>query len=835
MQQIPYISDDNPLSMAHSNKTSFDSTSNTLSRYTTGSSKERDSKGPPDSTELLALSFITEYCLLDNDHAWIGGALIAGGTRAMVKYCSSLMRRLLMILFPSYNCKVDMSSFWDIMTMQQPTLYGNLRQASFQCSDRGFALPGRSSGGSSSNHRRSSTTTRTVRGLRNFGQTCFLNAVLQCLASLDPFVAYLTQIAAVLADAEESKEYDGHGDNNEHDAPPMPIMLLHILYSINVNNHQYRRAMDPRPILFAVSQEHEQFRSSGSSSFGSRSIIYNQQQQQQQDAQEFLQAVLDMIVELAKLNVMSSVVPFVFHDKESGGDGPREWTLDDDDEEILTVLSGNNKAKRDLDSMIGTTIVAPVNDGHGSPLGLPCELSEVAVMSSKREESTTAEQAVPSGLQNGSVSSCSTKKESKAGQPLQQHDDQSTRQVYEPQQRESSYSDSGDDDMAAQQDEKKQEDFQVHIPYVASEESLLSDKPNLMIQPSTTVEKQASRLGDSMASTMSGKGRKLSAAMRMMLDSTSSLTPSPFCGWLGSALQCCGCKHIRPIQNTPFLDIPVIPTAVSDYLSGSSMNIHGGMEPIKCSPTTAGPPCTLERMLEQFIQVERVHDVECRNCTILREIDSLESDIEMWEGCIQSLVSKANRNCTKSNEDDPAKDIRADLESAKQRLHTLQKISPDEEGALERVLAQESALLNVCEPSVSIERKDAFKRLLLTRLPSLLALHVQRRFYDPSTNRMSKTVQHVVFPEYLDVAPYWAYGGVMDGVSTSRSGPSQSIHYRLEALIEHYGGAFYGHYVAYRRDPSTGSWLYISDDIVKPVSWEHVRSRQAYMLFYEAI
>ena len=59
--------------------------------------------------------------------------------------------------------------------------------------------------------------------------------------------------------------------------------------------------------------------------------------------------------------------------------------------------------------------------------------------------------------------------------------------------------------------------------------------------------------------------------------------------------------------------------------------------------------------------------------------------------------------------------------------------------------------------------------------------------------------------------------------------------YRLQAIIEHRGDAFGGHYVCYRRDPSNGRWLYISDDTVRSCDWSDVRRCQAYMLFYEAL
>merc|ERR1712129_471443 len=85
-----------------------------------------------------------------------------------------------------------------------------------------------------------------------------------------------------------------------------------------------------------------------------------------------------------------------------------------------------------------------------------------------------------------------------------------------------------------------------------------------------------------------------------------AITTSPLSGWIGSHLQCVSCCHTRPIQNAPFLDIPVVPTSISSYLSGS---MRGGMP---LSPQS----CTLHQCLNTFTSVERVREVECLSCAI---------------------------------------------------------------------------------------------------------------------------------------------------------------------------------------------------------------------------
>uniref|UniRef100_A0A7S0UJH5 ubiquitinyl hydrolase 1 n=1 Tax=Pseudo-nitzschia delicatissima TaxID=44447 RepID=A0A7S0UJH5_9STRA len=141
-----------------------------------------------------------------------------------------------------------------------------------------------------------------------------------------------------------------------------------------------------------------------------------------------------------------------------------------------------------------------------------------------------------------------------------------------------------------------------------------------------------------------------------------------------------------------------------------------------------------------------------------------------------------------------------------------------------------------------MQRCRAKKCLLLTRTPSVLCCHIQRRYYDPFNGNMEKCVQFVEFPQFLDLSPYCAYGplAITPWVAGSLRKESKThakhgnMPYQLQSVIEHRGNAFGGHYVSYRRD-HTGSWFCISDSLVTPVSWREVQTCQAYMLFYEAL
>ncbi len=65
--------------------------------------------------------------------------------------------------------------------------------------------------------------------------------------------------------------------------------------------------------------------------------------------------------------------------------------------------------------------------------------------------------------------------------------------------------------------------------------------------------------------------------------------------------------------------------------------------------------------------------------------------------------------------------------------------------------------------------------------------------------------------------------------------------YKLTSVIVHLGDVYSGHFITYRRIPSTNGqrfpdkWLYTSDTEVRKASLAEVLQSNAYMLFYEKI
>ena len=117
---------------------------------------------------------------------------------------------------------------------------------------------------------------------------------------------------------------------------------------------------------------------------------------------------------------------------------------------------------------------------------------------------------------------------------------------------------------------------------------------------------------------------KVTKAMEIAESANSPTTPSPLSGWVGSAILCATCHRVRPLQNTPFLDIPVVPTAVV----------------LQHNSNSSSSPCRLEECLHDFTRVERVNDVECRNCTIQMLMEESDGEKELLEQTLAGLVER---------------------------------------------------------------------------------------------------------------------------------------------------------------------------------------------------
>ncbi|CAH1417366.1 unnamed protein product [Lactuca virosa] len=121
--------------------------------------------------------------------------------------------------------------------------------------------------------------------------------------------------------------------------------------------------------------------------------------------------------------------------------------------------------------------------------------------------------------------------------------------------------------------------------------------------------------------------------------------------------------------------------------------------------------------------------------------------------------------------------------------------------------------------------RDASKRILISKVPPILTIHLKRLSQD-ARGRLSKLNGHVDFKDTIDLEPY------MDPRCCKDKGRER---YGLIGVVEHSGSARGGHYVAYVRGGLKDDWVWYhaSDAHVREVSLEEVFACEAYILFYE--
>lgn len=654
-----------------------------------------------------------------------------------------------------------------------------------------------------------------VQGIQNFGQTCFMNSVLQSLASLEPFLAYLERLERIHHDTQTMGT-----TTTTKNLLPSPLdsfarQVLDVLMAANGleaetaaasidntckrtfvsraqrGNHN-RLKIDPRPLLRRIGETHSQFQ--------------RKHMGEQQDAQEWLQALLGVVISEASLDSITAASDHMrFEDDEenygsAGDDGP-----------LTAVMAGVEGLALDVPLRSSTASSSSCSDG---------EPFNALSLSSLLERIDEGQRSMLLQSRRSSEDLLTTSSSSKSVESLSRNE------------------------AHPYPEEKKQEDFEISVPFVASElclEKLTKQSPppaHVIQLPKSNQCLSTSALSDTSwgeESRTSAASNNQSMAMKIVKSTISSITPSPLSGWLGSTIQCCNCQHVRPIRNSPFLDIPLVPTSVPAFLGG----VH------KQGPNSPHiPACTIEQCLADFTSVERVQDVECRYCTIQAEIRELQEEQMLLDGAIESTEKRI-----KAKGGDPLKETKSlheELNQIQLRLFKLQTMDPDDEDLTitdPSTYGDESLLLddpNFCR-STRLARCDARKCLFLTRCPSILCCHIQRRYYDPYSNRMEKCNQQVLFDEILNLAPYCAYSPEASTAWVAGSSRSSDLQrkekrpmlYRLQSVIEHRGNAHGGHYVCYRRFGS--SWYRISDNSVTAFSWKQVRNCQAYMLFYEAM
>lgn len=130
-------------------------------------------------------------------------------------------------------------------------------------------------------------------------------------------------------------------------------------------------------------------------------------------------------------------------------------------------------------------------------------------------------------------------------------------------------------------------------------------------------------------------------------------------------------------------------------------------------------------------------------------------------------------------------------------------------------------------PSCKVKR-DAQKKLEISRLPGVLVIHLKRFYADHELSGYRKKQNMVAFPlKHLDVRSFVARSELNNTVNTRTV-------YNLYAVSNHYGSMEGGHYTAYCKN-NNGRWYKFDDHQVSPIDNGDVISSAAYILFYELV
>ncbi|KAJ5356598.1 hypothetical protein N7517_011207 [Penicillium concentricum] len=260
--------------------------------------------------------------------------------------------------------------------------------------------------------------------------------------------------------------------------------------------------------------------------------------------------------------------------------------------------------------------------------------------------------------------------------------------------------------------------------------------------------------------------------------------------------------------------------------------------------------------LDQYMTLEPIEGVECAKCTLLHRQEQLIN-----------LISGFEADESPSDSPDEPRPFDAMKLSAYSRLEAVK-------AALDGNDFSETTLANKCHIN-SKNRVSTTKsrQAVIARAPRCLAIHINRSVFDEMTGTLEKNLAAVAFPQTIDLNN-WCLGTR----SLSKSGdhseqwetnpsrsmlpqPGESIQvpsrkYELRAIITHYGRHENGHYICYRKYPTSEftapapdeilqaegdkdkpeRWWRLSDDDVQMVSEAHVMTQGgAFMLFYEAV
>ncbi|KAF0033842.1 hypothetical protein F2P81_013908 [Scophthalmus maximus] len=279
--------------------------------------------------------------------------------------------------------------------------------------------------------------------------------------------------------------------------------------------------------------------------------------------------------------------------------------------------------------------------------------------------------------------------------------------------------------------------------------------------------------------------------------------PHPFHGRLTSNMSCKRCEQQSPVR----------------YDSFESLSLSIPLP-------QWGRLISLDQCLQHFISSETIKEVECENCTRLQQKTAVKGQVpesqrttfvkQLKLGKLPQCLCIHLQRLTWSSEGTPIK--------RQEHVQFTEYLSMDR--YKHDVSTQRSKRLTCAPKPKEAENSDDVIKKPITNGAD--AEHHNNN--NPFSNGTCSSL-------------FLHSPGVNPQLSLTYDYSSTEYLFQLTAVLVHHGDMHSGHFVTYRRSPSsplaarafTSQWLWMSDDSVRKASLHEVLSSNAYMLFYERV
>nr|XP_043882213.1 ubiquitin carboxyl-terminal hydrolase 30 isoform X2 [Solea senegalensis] len=277
----------------------------------------------------------------------------------------------------------------------------------------------------------------------------------------------------------------------------------------------------------------------------------------------------------------------------------------------------------------------------------------------------------------------------------------------------------------------------------------------------------------------------------------------PFHGRLTSNMSCKRCRLQSPVRYDSF-----------ESLSLSIPLPHWGQ------------PLSLDQCLQHFISSETIKEVECENCTKLQQ-----------ENTVNGQFLKSQRTTF-------VKHLKLGKLPQCLCIH-LQRLTWSNEGTpvkkQEHVQFTEYLSMDRYKHNISSQRN-----VQLPCAPKPKKAEDTDGVIEKSTANGTDTEHHNNNKPFFNgnCSSFFLHPpGVNPQLNVTYGFSSPEYLFQLTAVLVHHGDMHSGHFVTYRRSPSSprgssslsSQWLWVSDDSVRKATLHEVLSSNAYMLFYERV